>query len=168
MKRVALRFSTGVVLAAALCAHLAADGTPKHWSAGVGLGAVDQDAIGGAPTVSLELERRVTPVLGIGVRSGYFTKEGCCGQPRDTLYAVGFARVRWPRAGAQPFAEAGRGPYVFEDDTEHGWFGGLGIDFPFAPTRGLLIAARYHSVSRPREGPLPDFSELQATLRFSF
>ena len=168
MKKPALCFWTTVVLAVVLSAPLSAAETPPRWSASAGIGVVDQDAIGGAPTVGVELELRVTPILSLGVRSGYFTKEGCCGESRDTLYGIGFGRLRWPRAGAQPFAEAGGGPYVFERDTERGWFAGLGFDFPLTPTRGVLVAARYHSVTRPQGGALPDFAEVQASLRFGF
>lgn len=157
-----------VILITAVNAPLFAAENPPSWSASAGFGVVDQDAIGGAPTISVELELRLIPSLSLGLRSGYFTKEGCCGEERDTLYGVCFGRARWPRDGVQPFVEAGRGNYVIEGDTEHGWFGGIGIEIPFTGNRGGLLSARYHSVTRPRQGPLPDFSEVQASIRFGF
>lgn len=145
---------------------LASDG--NSWSVAVGAGAVDQDAIGGAPTVSLELEGRLTRAFALGFRGGYFTKEDCCGEERDTVYAVFFGRARWPRDGAQPFLEAGGGRYEFEGHALDGRFVGAGVDFQFSARRGLLLALRYHSVPRPPLGALPDFGEVQAALHFDF
>lgn len=138
------------------------------WSAAIGIGAIDQDAIGGAPTASIELAASPTPVFSIGLRSGYFTKDDRGGGQRDTLYAVAFGRARWPRVGVQPFLEAGAGRYEFEGHPLDGWFGGFGVDMPFSGNRGLLFALRYHSVPRPPQGALPDFAEAQAALYFSF
>jgi hypothetical protein len=138
------------------------------WSVAVGLGAVDQNAIGGAPTASIELAYSPATALSLGLRSGYFTKDDGGGSRRDTLYAVAFGRARWPRSGIQPFVEAGGGRYEFEGHPLEGWFGGLGADLPFSAHRGLLLALRYHSVPRPPNGPLPDFAEAQVALSFSF
>ena len=155
-------------------ALLAASGAPtmasdsRFWSASIGLGAVDQDAIGGAPTVSVEVAGHPAPAFSVGVRGGYFTKDDCCGEQRDTIYAVIFGRARWARPGIQPFLEAGGGRYVFEGHSLDGWFGGGGADFPFSASRGLLLAVRYHSVPRPAGGALPDFAEVQAALHFNF
>jgi hypothetical protein len=155
-----------VLLAASSGAATATD--RRLWSAAIGLGAVDQDAIGGAPTVSVELAGHPAPAFSLGVRGGYFTKDDCCGEQRDTLYAVLFARARWTRAGVQPFLETGGGRYEFEGHPLEGWFAGGGADIPFSPSRGLLLAARYHSVPRPSGGALPDFAEVQASLHFNF
>jgi hypothetical protein len=154
------------LLAAAASPAAASDG--KRGSVAIGLGAVDQDAIGGAPTVSAELAGHLTPAFSLGLRGGYFTKDDCCGGQRDTIYAVIFGRARWPRAGAQPFLEAGGGRYEFEGHPLQGWFGGVGADFPFSSRHGLLLAVRYHSVPRPPGGSLPDFAEAQAALHFDF
>lgn len=138
------------------------------WSAAIGIGAVDQNAIGGAPTASIELAASPLSALSIGIRGGYFTKDEGGGSQRDTLYAVAFGRVRWPRVGVQPFLEAGGGRYEFEGHPLKGWFGGVGLDMPFSGERGLLLALRYHSVPRPPQGALPDFAEAQAAFHFSF
>lgn len=129
---------------------------------------VDQDAIGGAPTLSIELAASPVPAFSVGVRCGYFGKDDRSDGQRDTLYAVAFGRLRWTRAGAQPFLEAGGGRYEFESHSLNGWFSGLGVDIPFTPSQGLLVALRYHSVPRPPGGALPDFAEAQAALRFDF
>ena len=140
----------------------------NSWAVAVGVGAVDQDAIGGTPTASLELEGRFTRAFSLGLRGGYFTKEDGSGEQRDTIYAVIFGRARWPRDGVQPFLEAGGGRYEFEGHPLDGWFCGIGVDFQFSARRGLLLALRYHSVPRPPLGALPDFAEIQAALHFDF
>jgi hypothetical protein len=137
-------------------------------SAALGIGAVDQDAIGGALTGSLEIAVSPTPVFSFGLRGGYFSKDDSGGAKRDTLYGVAFGRARWPRPGLQPFVEAGGGRYEFEDQGLDGWFGGLGADVIFSKDLGLLLAIRYHSVPRPPGGALPDFAEAQAALHFRF
>ncbi|HKH45241.1 MAG TPA: hypothetical protein VKM72_11300 [Thermoanaerobaculia bacterium] len=154
------------ILAGMSAPTLASDS--NSWAVAVGVGAVDQDAIGGAPTASLELEDRFTRAFSLGLRGGYFTKDDCCGEQRDTIYAVIFGRARWPRDGVQPFLEAGGGRYEFEGHPLDGWFGGTGIDFQFSERLGLLLAVRYHSVPRPPLGALPDFAEVQAALHFDF
>ena len=154
------------LLAASSAPSMASD--RRFWSASIGVGAVDQDAIGGAPTVSVEVTGHPTAAFSLGVRSGYFTKDDCCGEQRDTIYAVIFGRARWTRPGVQPFLEVGGGRYEFEGHPLDGWFGGGGADFPYSASRGLLLAVRYHSVPRPEGGPLPDVGEVQAALHFNF
>lgn len=155
-----------VLVVACSTPALAADA--RSWSASIGFGAVDQDAIGGAPTISLELERHLGAAVSLGLRSGYFTKDDSGGGERDTLYAVAFVRARWPRAGVEPFLEGGGGRYEFEGHPQEGWFGGVGADFTLTARWGLLLAVRYHSVPRPPAGALPDFAEVQAAAHFNF
>jgi hypothetical protein len=156
------------LLSATLAHYLLAAESQVHWSTSVALGAVDQEAIGGTPTVAVDLARSFTPRLSLGLRTGFFGKDDRSGSSRDTYYGVLFARARVLQSGRTPFAEAGGGRYSFERESLAGWFAGLGFSLPLSGDRAVEAAARYHSVERPDFGPLPDFKELHVALRFGF
>jgi hypothetical protein len=139
----------------------------QQWSLTGGFGVVDQEAIGGTASVAASLERRLGTAFSLGLMGGYFGKEDCCGARRDTTYGVVFATARWPRDGVQPFLQVGAGRYEFERENQSGWLAGVGFDIPLRGRFGLSLSARYHSVERPENGPLPDFKEVQLAGRIA-
>jgi len=160
-----LRLTTGVaslLLLLAASPSFAADGS---WSLIGGLGIVDQEAIGGTANVAVGLERRLNWVFFLDLMGGYFAKDDRDGTRRDTTYGVAVVTLRCPRQGVQPFVQAGGGRYVFESHNQSGWLGGLGVDFLRGNRFTWSVSARYHSVERPENGPLPDFKELQLGVR---
>jgi len=138
------------------------------WAFSFAAGLADQVAIGGAPTVSVELERSLTDALSVGVRSGYFNKDDAVDERRDTFYGVVFGRLTWRRPGFSPFVEGGGGRYEFDDGGRRGYFAGAGAEGPQTAWGRWFGVARYHSVERPRQGPLPDFKEAQLGLKIRF
>jgi len=139
----------------------------ENWTLLAGIGAVDQEAIGGTSSLVVGLERYLTPVWSVGLTGGHFGKKDCCGS-RDTNYGALFASVRWPREGLQPFLQLGVGRYDFEGQNQNGRFGGVGVDIPLRDRISLSLTGRYHSVERPDSGPLPDFKEVSLAARYRF
>lgn len=137
----------------------------ENWTFLIGLGAVDQEAIGGTSSLVVGFERYVTPVWSVGLTGGHFGKKDCCGESRNTTYGALFGSVRWPREGVQPFFQLGAGRYAF-DGNQNGLFGGVGVDIPLRERISLSLAGRYHSVARPDGGPLPDFKEVSLSARY--
>jgi hypothetical protein len=164
------RTTTASLFLAIACAipATAQVGDDRPWAFSFAAGLADQVAIGGAPTVSVELERYLTGALSVGVRSGYFNKDDFANERQDTFYGVLFARATWRRPGFSPFVEGGGGRYEFDDGGRRGYFGGAGAEGPQTAWGRWFGAARYHSVERPRQGPLPDFKEAQVGLKIRF
>lgn len=158
-----------ISIALALMALAAGSGSAAtgRWSIAPGLGWAHQDFTSSGLLLTLDAAFALTPSVDLGARGGYFDPGGCCsGESTDTHYGVLFARLHRAAGDWQPFVEAGGGDYVVQNDTEPGWFVGIGVDRLLSARTNAYLAARYHGISRPASGVSPEFEELQVGLRF--